>query len=131
MDFLKAQFTRIQEQLAGLSATQKMLVVSLLTIMVMTLLWWAHWAAEPEMSPLLDQSLSQDELGQISTSLQSQAIPYKMVGDKVYVPADRKLEVLAVLGYSQALPRNFDQGFDEMIKQMNMLDSPAKTDKRF
>ena len=131
MEFLKAQITRIQEQLAGLSATQKMLVVSLLTIMVMTLLWWAHWAAEPEMSPLLDQSLSQDELGQISTSLQSQAIPYKMVGDKVYVPADRKLEVLAVLGYSQALPRNFDQGFDEMIKQMNMLDSPDKTDKMF
>ncbi len=131
MEFLKAQITRIQEQLTGLSATQKMLVVSLLTIMVMTLLWWAHWAAEPEMSPLLDQSLSQDELGQIATSLQAQAIPYKTVGDKVYVPADRKVEVLAVLGYSQALPRNFDQGFDEMTKQMNWLDPPDKTDKMF
>ena len=38
MDFLKVQFNRIQEQLAGLTATQKMLVFSLLTIMVMTLL---------------------------------------------------------------------------------------------
>jgi flagellar biosynthesis/type III secretory pathway M-ring protein FliF/YscJ len=131
MEFLKAQITRIQEQLAGLSATQKMLVVSLLTIMVMTLLWWAHWAAEPEMSPLLDQSLSQDELGAIATNLQAQAIPYKTVGDKVFVPADRKVEVLAILGYSQALPRNFDQGFDEMTKQMNWLDPPDKTDKMF
>ncbi|MGD0463232.1 MAG: flagellar M-ring protein FliF C-terminal domain-containing protein [Tepidisphaeraceae bacterium] len=131
MEFLKVQITRIQEQLAGLSATQKMLVVSLLTIMVMTLLWWAHWAAEPEMSPLLDQSLSQDELGQITTTLDTQAIPHKIVGDKVFVPADCKLEVLAVLGYSQALPRNFDQGFDEMTKQMNWLDSPDKTEKMF
>ena len=45
MDFLKAQFTRIQEQLSGLTATQKMLVFCLLTIMVMTLMWWSHWAA--------------------------------------------------------------------------------------
>jgi flagellar biosynthesis/type III secretory pathway M-ring protein FliF/YscJ len=131
MEFLKAQITRIQEQLAGLSATQKMLVVSLLTIMVMTVLWWAHFAAEPEMSPILDQSLSQDELGQISQSLDAQAIPHKVVGDKVMVPADRKLEILAVLGYSQVLPRNIDEGFNEMIKQMNWLDPPDKTDKMF
>ncbi|MGD0540116.1 MAG: flagellar M-ring protein FliF C-terminal domain-containing protein [Tepidisphaeraceae bacterium] len=131
MEFLKIQITRIQEQLAGLSATQKMLVVSLLTIMVMTLLWWAHWAAVPEMSPLLDQSLSQDELGQITTTLETQAIPHQIVGDKILVPADRKLEVLAVLGFSQALPRNFDQGFNEMTKQMNWLDSPDKTEKMF
>jgi flagellar biosynthesis/type III secretory pathway M-ring protein FliF/YscJ len=131
MEFLKSQITRIQEQLAGLSATQKMLVVSLLTIMVMTLLWWAPWAAEPEMSPLLDQSLSQDELGQIETTLGIQSIPYKTVGDKVYVPAEKKMDAMAILGYSQALPRNFDHGFDEMIKQMNMLDSPDKTDKMF
>ncbi len=131
MEFLKNQITRIQEQLAGLSATQKMLVVSLLTIMVMTLLWWAHWAAEPEMSPLLDQALSSDELGAITQNLQAQAIPFKTVGDKVYVPADRKVEVLAVLGYSQALPHNFDQGFDAMTKEMNWLDPPDKTEKMF
>ncbi|HEY1921985.1 MAG TPA: flagellar M-ring protein FliF C-terminal domain-containing protein, partial [Tepidisphaeraceae bacterium] len=28
-------------------------------------------------------------------------------------------------------PRNFDQGFDEMTKQMNWLDPPDKTDKMF
>ena len=110
MDFLKAQFLKIQEQLAGLSATQKMLVVSLLTIMVMTLLWWSHWAAQPEMSPLLDQTMSADDIGQIATNLDAQGIPHEVVGDKVYVPADRKLEIMAVLGYSQALPKNFGFG---------------------
>src|SRR6202167_1835411 len=116
MDFLKAQITRIQEQLAGLTATQKMLVFCLLTIMVMTLMWWSHWAAEPEMSPLLDQSLSTEDIGQISANLDARDIPHEVVGDKVMVPADRKMEVLAVLGYSNALPRDFDKGFDEIVK---------------
>jgi len=132
MDFLKAQFTRISEQLAGLSATQKMLVFSLVTIMVMTLIFWSRWAGEPEMSPILgDQPLSQEDLGQISTSLETQSIPYKVVGDKIYVPADRKLEIMAVLGYSQALPRDFNSGFSDIIKQMNWLDPPDKTEQMF
>jgi flagellar biosynthesis/type III secretory pathway M-ring protein FliF/YscJ len=131
MEFLKAQFARIQEQLAGLSATQKMLVASLLAIMVMTLLWWSHWAAEPEMSPLLNQSMSTDEVAQIAANLQAQGIPHQVSGDRVMVPADRKMEILSVLGYSQALPKNFNSAFDDIIKQMNWLDPPDKTDQMF
>jgi flagellar biosynthesis/type III secretory pathway M-ring protein FliF/YscJ len=131
MEFLKAQFARIQEQLAGLSATQKMLVFSLLTIMVMTLLWWSHWAAEPEMSPLLNQSMSTEEVAQIASNLQSQGIPHQVSGDKVMVPADRRMEILSELGYSQALPKNFNSAFDDIIKQMNWLDPPDKTDQMF
>jgi flagellar M-ring protein FliF len=132
MDFLKAQFTRIQEQLSGLTATQKMLVVSLLTIMVMTLLWWSRWAAEPEMSPLLDtQTLSTEDIGQISANLDAQGIPHQVINNSVYVPADRKLEIMAVLGYSNALPKNFEDGFDSIVKEMNWLDPPDKTQEMF
>jgi len=132
MEFLKAQFARIQEQLSGLTATQKMLVVSLLTIMVMTLLWWSHWAAEPEMSPLLDgQTLSAEEVGQISANLEAQEIPHQVINNAVYVPADRKLEIMSVLGYSNALPKNFEDGFDSIVKEMNWLDPPDKTAEMF
>jgi|SRR5580704_757660 flagellar biosynthesis/type III secretory pathway M-ring protein FliF/YscJ len=132
MDFLKAQFNRIQEQLSGLTATQKMLVVSLLTIMVMTLLWWSRWAAEPEMSPLLDsQTLSTEDIGQISANLDAQGIPHQVINNSVYVPADRKIEIMAVLGYSNALPKNFEDGFDSIVKEMNWLDPPDKTQEMF
>ena len=132
MDFLKTQFNRIQEQLSGLTATQKMLVFSLLTIMVMTLLYWSHWAAEPEMSPLLDsQTLSTEDIGQISANLDAQGIPHELINNSVYVPADRKLEIMAVLGYSNALPRNFEDGFDGIVKEMNWLDPPDKTAEMF
>jgi flagellar biosynthesis/type III secretory pathway M-ring protein FliF/YscJ len=49
----------------------------------------------------------------------------------VYVPADRKLEVAAMLGYSNALPRNFQDGFDGIVKEMNWLDPPDKTKAMF
>jgi len=132
MEFLKAQFARIQEQLSGLTATQKMLVFSLLTIMVMTLLWWSRWAAEPEMSPLLDsQTLSPQDIDQISGNLQAQGIPFQLINNTVCVPADRKLEIMAVLGYSNALPKNFEDGFDGIVKEMNWLDPPDKTAQMF
>src|SRR5579872_2805254 len=109
MEFLKAQFNRIQEQLSGLTATQKMLVVSLLTIMIMTLVFWSRWAAEPEMSPLLDsQTLSAEETQQIVGNLSAQGIPHQLVNNTVYVPADRKMEIVSLLGYSNALPKSFE-----------------------
>ena len=131
MEFLKAQFARIQAQLAGLSASQKMLSVSLVAIMIMTMMWWSHWAAVPEMEPILNQSLSTEEIGQITSILDSKDIPHSVIGDKVMVPADRKMEVLAELGFSQALPHNFDSAFDDMIKQSTWIDSPDKSDRMF
>jgi flagellar biosynthesis/type III secretory pathway M-ring protein FliF/YscJ len=83
------------------------------------------------MSPLLDQSLSTEDVGLITANLDARDIPHQVVGDKVMVPADRKMEVLAVLGYSNALPKEFDKGFNEIIKQMNWLDPPDKTDQMF
>ena len=57
MDFVKAQFDKIKEQLAGLNASQRMLAASLAVIMVMTLLWWSRYAGTSEMEDLLPQDL--------------------------------------------------------------------------
>src|ERR1700691_5769706 len=117
MEFFKAQLSRIQEQLNGLSATQKMLTASLVAIMIMTLMWWSRYAGDPEMEPVLDQSLSQADIGLITANLDGKGIPHKVVGDRVLVASDQKTEVLAELGYAQALPKNFSNAFDELIKQ--------------
>ncbi|MGD1278094.1 MAG: flagellar M-ring protein FliF C-terminal domain-containing protein [Tepidisphaeraceae bacterium] len=131
MEFLKQQLARIAEQVAGLSATQKMLTASLVAIMIMTLLWWSNWAAQPEMEPVLNQSMSQDDIAVIVANLDAKGIPHRVAGDRVMVPSDRRLEVLAELGYSQALPRDFKTGFDDIVKQINWLDSPDKSDHMY
>ncbi len=57
MDLFKAQLERISRQLSGLSASQKMLAGTLVAIMVMTLILWGRYAAEPEMRALMDRAL--------------------------------------------------------------------------
>lgn len=131
MDLIKAQFDRLSEQIRTLSATQKMLTAALVAIMAMTLVWWAHYAGEPDMSVLLDQTLSQDDIGQIVASLQAEQIPYRMNGDRVMVPTERKFEVLANLGYAHQLPHDFATGFDEIARQLSPWDPASKTDAMF
>ncbi len=130
MDFVKVQLDRIQQQLSGLSASQKMLTGTLVVIMVMTMMWWGKYAGTAEMEAVLNQALSDEDIGRITDQLAMKGIPHSVTSDKkVLVPADKRWEILAGLGYSQLLPRNTESGFEAMVKQMNPLDGPSKTDK--
>lgn len=119
MDFVKNQLTRIQQQLAGLNATQKMLAGALVAIMVMTLFWWSSFAGKAEMQTLLEQTMSSDDIANVTRYLDSRAISYQVVGDRVQVPSDRRYEILAGLEYSQLLPRDTKSAFDEVAKSSN------------
>src|SRR5438477_10450467 len=103
MDFVKAQLNRIQEQLGGLNASQKMLTGALVAIMVMTLVWWGRYAGQPEMEPVLNQAFSEGEISQITTELTKKGIAHSVSGGRVLVPVEKKMEVLADLGYAQLL----------------------------
>src|SRR5688572_23531744 len=119
MDFVKNQFQRIQQQLAGLTASQKMLTAALVAVMVMTLLYWGRYAGTAEMVPLLEQSLSASEMGQIQDRLRAGKIPFEPSGDRLLVPADRQPEILADLTWSKSLPIMTESGFDQIVKKLN------------
>lgn len=123
MDAIKAQLLRIQQQLAGLSASQKMLTGSLVVIMIMTMFYWSRYAGTAEMDVLLDQTLTADEISQIKTALASKGIKYEVTGDRIMVPADRKFEMIADLGYMQLLPRDMKSGWDEIVDKITPLTS--------
>jgi len=131
MDALKQQLLRIQQQLARLSASQKMLTASLVVIMVMTLFYWSRFASVAEMDVLLDQPMSAEEISQIKTALSSKGIKYQVQGDRILVSADQKFEALADLGYSQLLPRDMKSGFDEVVQKMTVWDSNTRTEQFF
>jgi flagellar M-ring protein FliF len=127
MDLFKAQLARLQQQLSGLTASQRMLSATLVAIMAMTLIWWGKYSGEAELEPLLNQSFSQDDIGQITTHLDARGIRYTVSGDRIMVPSDRKIEVLADLGFSHLLPKTTNAGFDEIVKQMTPWDPADKT----
>jgi flagellar M-ring protein FliF len=128
MDFLKSQFGRLPQQFNQLNASQKMLSVALLAIMAMTLMMWGRYAGTAEMEPLLDQDLSAEDFGRIARDLRDRNIPFTPSGSRILVPADRRYEVLASLGYDQALPKDMSSAFTELMAKMdNPLNSPEKT----
>jgi flagellar biosynthesis/type III secretory pathway M-ring protein FliF/YscJ len=133
MNFLQSSTrANLRTTRASSRPAQKMLTVCLaVAIMIMTLMWWSRYAGDPEMEPVLDQSLSQADIGLITANLDGKGIPHKVVGDRVLVASDQKTEVLAELGYAQALPKNFSNAFDELIKQSNPFTSPEQNDRLF
>lgn len=128
MDYFKSQLDRIQQQLGGLSASQKMLTASLVAIMIMTLVWWGRYAGEAEMTPVLDTALSSNDAGNIERTLRGANIPVKISGDRVLVPTDRRDEAIAMLSIADALPTESADAFDDLAKKMNPFMSNAQTD---
>ena len=76
MDRIKQQFDQLKQQLAGLTASQKMLTGALVAIMVATVVWWANFAAGDDKVALLDQALTADQLGGIESLLSNRNIPF-------------------------------------------------------
>jgi flagellar biosynthesis/type III secretory pathway M-ring protein FliF/YscJ len=130
LDALKTQFARIQQQLSQLTASQRMLAGSLLAVMVLTLLFWGRYAGTAEMEPVLDQALKPEELARITGELRSKGIDCKVVGDRVLVSADRKLEALANLTYAGAMPQDTRSAYDQIISRISPWDSESSSAAR-
>jgi flagellar biosynthesis/type III secretory pathway M-ring protein FliF/YscJ len=129
MDFLKNQFQRIQQQLSGLTATQKMLTGALVAIMVMTLLYWGRYAGTADMEPLFDQTLSASDLGNVQNRLALKGVKTTTgSGGQILVPSDRKMEILADLAYAKAMPRISDSGFEQMLVKLSPWASATERD---
>lgn len=128
MDVLKAQLARMQQQLAQLSASQKMLAMSLVALMVLTLLFWGRYAGTADMEAVLDQPLKPDEITRITSQIRSKGISYKIVGDRIMVPADQRIDVLADLSYMQLVPNDTRSTYDEILKRVNPWSSTADND---
>jgi flagellar biosynthesis/type III secretory pathway M-ring protein FliF/YscJ len=126
MDFVKKQLETIQQNLAGLNATQKMLTGALVAIMAMTMVYWSRYAGTAEMEPVLNQSLTDADITRMSASLDSHGVPYKVESGKLLVSADKKMQALATLSYEQLLPSNTISGFEQMMAKGSTWDSPQQ-----
>src|SRR3954451_24488648 len=129
MDALKAQLLRIQQQLAGLGASQKMLTASLVAIMVITFVWWGRYAGCAEMEPVVNQSLGADEMQSVRRVLKAENIEFSAVGDRIMVPAEKKEEAIAALALENALPRDSSGSFEDVLTNISPFTSPQMADK--
>src|SRR5689334_2675073 len=120
MDFLKSQLDRIQQQLSGLSASQKMLVACLVAIIVMTVAFWGRQAGTSERVALFGEALDPAEAGTIKQLLQGQGVDVQLGADnRLTVPAASYNEAMAHVAVSEAMPKNPSINFDSFMKGLN------------
>ena len=132
MDAWQAQLERVKQQLAAMSASQKMLVGTLVAVMAATVLYWGRFAAAPEQVAVLDQPLSESDIGQIDRQLDLSGVAHSVVNGKVMIAADRRAEVLANLMYAHALPADTHSAFEEMTaKQLNPFSSQTEREATY
>src|SRR5438874_3741456 len=132
MEVLKKQLEKIQQQLGGLSASQKMLTASLVAIMVMTLLYWTKYAGTAEMVEVGGPALTAEQLGPVRTKLRAEGIEFQISGDnKVLVPADKQFTAVALLGQDQLLPRDAGGGFEDVFSKLSPFSSETNNQKMF
>ncbi len=128
MDSIKEGLNRARQHIASLSARQKTLIGSIVAIMVMTLVWWGGYAGDATLVPLLPQSFADADITEIKGKLLAIGVAAKVEADRILVPADRRDEAIAALGYANLLPSNTISGFDAISSKMKFWDSSTQTD---
>ncbi len=122
---------RAHRSVASLSVAQKLAAGVLIVGVIGAGAWMTNQSTRGAMEPVLDQSFNDADVVQIAQRLSEKKVPHEVREGKVYVPAGRKLEVLSDLIYSDTLVGNTESGFDALVKQSSIFDTPSKTDKMF
>lgn len=128
MERIKQQVDQLQQQLAGLTVSQKMLVGTLVAVMVVTVIWWTRYAATGEFVALLEQPMTSEQVGEIRQHLAGAGIEFEIVGDAVLVHSSKQAEALSILSFNRALPADTTQHFDKALGSMGSFDSRQKLD---
>lgn len=117
MEFLRKLFLQTQQNLKGLTASQKLAIGSCAALIVVALVLMMNWAGSPVRVPLLDQPITGEELAAIQSKLESSGVKYTVSGDRIMVPAADQYRLRAQLAEAQLLPRDTTIGFAKLIEK--------------
>jgi flagellar biosynthesis/type III secretory pathway M-ring protein FliF/YscJ len=130
MGMFTSKWERAHRSLNGFSSAQRV-AAGMLMFGIAAAGYWMTRTSSAVMVPVLDQPFATADVVQIAEHLTQHKVSHEIRDGKVYVPSDRRLEVLSELIYSDTLIGNTESGFDAMVKQTSVFDTPAKTDKMF
>ena len=123
MEFLSAQARQIAEQLRGMSISQR-IAMGLLVVVVIGCMWGTiKWGTEPDWAPLLDQSLTPEEIARVQSELRLAGVPTRVQGDRVQIQGDDEFRqrAQALLSERGALPADTSLAYASLVKQNSVF----------
>ena len=114
MDFLRRYWTQIQAQLAQLAGAN--LTVVVLVVVTLALVMWVvlSYVGKPEYVALAQ--LSGDQQVQAVSRLKAEGMVVRTSGQQILVPADKRMEAMAILAQNELLGANASSVFDELVR---------------
>lgn len=122
MDQIRKMLVNIQEQIGRMSASQKLLMASLLVIAVMTLFLVSQYAAKPQMIDLMAAGSEVDTV----RALQGGGFDAQIIDGRVLVPEGQQRYALAYLSEAGQLPGDTTLLFSNLIGSQDWKASSAQ-----
>ncbi len=119
MEFLRKLMLQTQEQLKGLTLSQRLAIGSCAALIMVALLWLANWAGSPEMGPLMSPPMSSEQMSSIPPALDGMNVAYKVTGDTILVPVSERYRLLANLEQQKLLTGDISLGFNNLMESSN------------
>lgn len=119
MNKLQQVIAGVRQNLGRLSATQQLLIGSLMTIGVMTLFLVTQYTARPDMVDLIED----DPNLQLVDALRGRGIKASVEGGRVIVPTAQRSRALATLGQAGQLPGDTTILFNNLIARQDWRNS--------
>ena len=124
MEFFRRTIGQIKTQLGLLSASQKMVCVLLVVIMIGAFFWLVNYSAQREMVPLFDQSFTEVQLRPIVNKLEGWGEDYLLKGDRILVLKSRQISLIGRLNYANVLPEDTAMGWSSLLEDVDFM-TPA------
>lgn len=132
MNRILEQLARINSQLSQLAVSQRIAIVLGGVVVAGSMIWLVQWSATPEMTPLLREELSTQQITSIRQALEEMGETSKEVGGRVWVrAAANKAAILAQLQLTDKMPADSSASFEALIKEANPWISQEENDRRW
>ncbi|MCH7814901.1 MAG: hypothetical protein IID40_12875, partial [Planctomycetes bacterium] len=91
MESLRQLLARIGEQLSVMTRSQQVAIGLCVVIIMGSMLWLTQWSTRPQLEPLLDQSMTPQEMSTALEHLEGIRAEFEERGDRIYVkPGERR-----------------------------------------
>ncbi len=132
MATLQGSAERTLRNLRDMSLSQKIAIGLGALLVAGSLAWMLQWSARSDLTPLLSQPLSGEELAQIQSGLSELGVNYRVEGGQVLVPsASDRRALLAQLSQSGRMPADTSISFAQLVQETNPWISNQENDRRW
>ncbi len=127
MSFFNRVIAIIKQRLEALNLTERLLIMMCIAFVIISSIWLGSYTSNKEMVPLLDQSISEDQVRLIVNKLNfwNMEDEYELNGNQIMVPKTQRWKIFYKLSEAEAIPLDISVGFEKLLEDDNVFTSDA------